>query len=463
MYKVTVGDKVLEANHGELLSSVLLSAGIYLNHPCGGKGNCKKCLVAVNGEEVLSCQYIIESDVSVSLSGCGEIKSFSGSGELNGSKENICVVLDLGTTTLALAAVSLDEKKIITTVTRTNPQRAYGADVMSRIEYCRKNSVGELQSAVVKELNDMLREAGCTHAKKMYVAGNTTMLHLLLGEDCSSMGVYPYTPVFLEGRCVRAEAIGLDYLDEVETLPSISAFVGADIVAGLNYVDLPANGKFNILVDLGTNAEIVLFSKTSALCTSAAAGPCFEGANISCGMNAVSGAVCSYGDGKAVTVGNTSAKGICATGLVDIVAYLIYKGKLDETGSLEGEQFQVAENVFITQQDIRQYQLAKSAVYSGIETLVKIKGITYDDIEKLYVSGGFSCAMNFANATATGLIPKELEEKCVAVDNSSLLGGVRFACENNNYLICSDKAVYIDLSSNPIFKNSFIEHMGFIC
>ncbi len=463
MYKVTVDEKVLEANHGELLSSVLLGAGIYIDHPCGGKGSCKKCLVTANGEEVLSCRYIIESDVSVCLPECVEVKAFSGSKELRDLNENICFVLDLGTTTLALAAVSLDEKKIITTVTRANPQRAFGTDVMSRIEYCRNNSVGELQSAVVNEVNDMLREVGNAYGKKMYVAGNTTMLHLLLGVDCSSMGAYPYAPVFLEGRRVKAETIGLDYLDEVETLPSISAFVGADIVAGLNYVDSPANGKFNILVDLGTNAEIVLFSKTAALCTSAAAGPCFEGANISCGMSAVSGAVCSYEEGKAITIGNAPAKGICATGLVDIIAYLIYKGKLDKTGLLEGEQFKIAENVFITQQDIRQYQLAKSAVCSGIETLVKIKGITYDDIEKIYVSGGFSSAMNFANAAATGLIPKELEKKCVAVDNSSLLGGVRLACEKSNYLTYSDKAVYIDLSSNPIFKNAFIEHMVFMC
>lgn len=463
MYKVTVGDKVLTANQGELLSSVLLSADIYIDHPCGGKGSCKKCLVRVNGEEVLSCQYIIEKDVSVSLPETGEIASFIGAEESGNVTDNVCFVLDLGTTTLALAMVSLDEKKIVRNLTCTNPQRAFGADVMSRIEYCRNNSVGELQSVVVNAVNDMLREMGNAYGKKLYVAGNTTMLHLFLGVDCSSMGAYPYTPAFLEGRIINAKDIGVDFLSEVETLPSIAPFVGADIVAGLNYVPQPSKSKFNMLVDLGTNAEIVLFSSTSALCTSAAAGPCFEGANISCGMSAVSGAVCAYEKGRAITIDNTPAKGICGTGLVDVIAYLIYNNKIDETGLMDCGQFQVAENVFVTQQDIRQYQLAKSAVRSGIETLIKVKGISFDDIETLFVSGGFSSALNVLNAAATGLIPKKLETKTVAVNNSSLLGAVKFVCEKNNLAIYSEKVVYIDLSSNPLFEKLFIEHIEFMC
>lgn len=463
MYKVTVGDKVLTANQGELLSSVLLSADIYIDHPCGGKGNCKKCLVRVNGEEVLSCRYIIEKDVTVSLPETGEIASFIGAEESGNVTDNVCFVLDLGTTTLALAMVSLDEKKIVRNLTCTNPQRAFGADVMSRIEYCRNNSVGELQSVVVNAVNDMLREMGNAHGKKLYVAGNTAMLHLFLGVDCSSMGAYPYTPAFLEGKIIDAKYIGVDFLSEVEILPSIASFVGADIVAGLNYVPRPSKGKFNMLVDLGTNAEIVLFSSTSALCTSAAAGPCFEGANISCGMSAVSGAVCAYENGRATIIDNAPAKGICGTGLVDVIAYLIYNNKIDETGLMDCGQFQVAENVFVTQQDIRQYQLAKSAVRSGIETLIKVKGISFDDIETLFVSGGFSSALNVLNAAATGLIPKKLETKTVAVNNSSLLGAVKFVCEKNNLAIYSEKAVYIDLSSNPLFEKLFIEHIEFMC
>ena len=463
MFKVTVNNTIISAQRSERLSDVLRRGGLSVEHPCGGKGSCKKCLVTVNGEDVLACQYIIESDISVSLPEQGGISSFIGAEETGRITDNICYVLDLGTTTLVLAKVSLDEKKIISSLTRTNPQRTFGADVMSRIEYCRNNSVKELQSVVVSAVNDMLREMGDADGKKMFVAGNTTMLHILLGEDCSSMGVYPYTPSFLGKRIVPAEDIGLSYLNEVEALPSISAFVGADIVAGLNYVPMPSAGKFNLLVDLGTNAEIVLFSQTSVLCTSAAAGPCFEGANISCGMSAVSGAVCAYEKGEATTVDNAPAKGICGTGLVDVVAYIIYSGKIDVTGLMDCEQFRVAENVFVTQQDIRQYQLAKSAVHAGIETMLRIKGINYDDIEELYISGGFSTKLNIHNAAATGLILKELEDKTKAVNNSSLLGAVKFACEGSDLSFYSKKAAYIDLSTNPGFKKSFIEHMDFKC
>ena len=463
MYKVTVDDKIITANHGEVLSDALRRAGMSVDHPCGGKGSCKKCLVRVNGKEVLSCQYIIEKDISISLPEQGRILSHIGAEETGVNTDNICFVLDLGTTTIALAKVSLDEKKIIRTLTCTNPQRVFGADVMSRIEYCCNNSAGELQSSVIKAVNDMLLQMGNANGKKLYVAGNTAMLHLFLGVDCSSMGTYPYTPVFLEGRTVNAKDIGVDFISEVETLPSISAFVGADIVAGLNFVPMPSAGKFNILVDLGTNAEIVLFSETSALCTSAAAGPCFEGANISCGMSAVSGAVCAYEKGEATTIDNAPARGVCGTGLVDIIAYLIYSNKIDTTGLMDCEQFRVAENVFITQQDIRQYQLAKSAVRSGIETLLRIKGIKADDIEALYISGGFSTKLNMRNAAATGLIPEELEAKSKAVNNSSLLGAVKFACEGNDLSFCSEKAVYIDLSNNSAFKKMLIEHIGFKC
>ena len=463
MYKVNVANRILTANHGELLSDVLRRGGLTVDHPCGGKGSCKKCLVSVNGEEVLSCRYIIEKDIAVSLPQTEEITSFVGEEETGCAADNVCFALDLGTTTLALAAVFLDENKIISTLVGTNPQRAFGADVMSRIEYCREHSAGDLQSAVVGAVNGLLSQMGNAQGKKLYVAGNTVMLHLLLGEDCTGMGTYPYTPAFLEGRTVSAKDIGIDFVDEVEALPSIAPFVGADIVAGLNYVARPSRGKFNVLVDLGTNAEIVLFSQTSALCTSASAGPCFEGASLSCGMSAVSGAVCAYEKGRAVTVNDAPPKGICGTGLVDIIAYLLYSGKIDSTGLLACGRFDVAENVFVTQQDIRQFQLAKSAVRSGVETLIKIKGISFDEIERLYIAGGFSRGMNVSNAAATGLIPKELVGRCEAVNNSSLLGTVKLACRNNDLSAFVQKTAYIDLSSNAVFKKMFIEQMEFMC
>ncbi|MBR6531603.1 MAG: DUF4445 domain-containing protein [Clostridia bacterium] len=460
MHKVTVNGKIFLAEDGALLSDVLMKSGGGVSHICGGKGKCKKCLVAVDGNAVLSCQYRIHSDISVSFCSEDEIISETGAVETAEKAENLCLALDIGTTTLALALVSHDTKSIVKTVTRANPQRVSGADVMSRIEYCRKNGVYGLQKPLIDTINYMIVELSADKTLEIYVSGNVTMLHIFLGIDCSSIGVAPYTPVFLEGRTVSGNSLGLN-VSEVTTLPSIHSFTGADIVAGMSFVGFPKKGRYNLLVDLGTNAEIVLFNEDSALCTSAAAGPCFEGANISCGMSATGGAVYSYKNGICHTVGNLPARGICGTGLVDIVAGLLKNGTVDETGFMECESFPITDGVEITQADIREYQLAKSAVYSAIVTLVRQKGIAFDDIETMYISGGFSAKISVENAVATGLLPTELKDKCVAVNNSSLLGTVKYACEKSDLSQFIRNATYLDLSASTDFSELFIENMVF--
>ncbi len=460
MNKVTINGKTEYAENGTLLSDILIKSDKCVEHPCGGKGICKKCVVTVNGKEELSCRYRINSDIAVIIPEKSDILSETGADESGKLTESLCFALDIGTTTLALALVSLDENKIIKVITRTNPQRTFGADVMTRIEYCRKNGVESLNTPLISEINQMISDMSDDIIEKLYVSGNATMLHIFFGIDCSSMGVAPYTPVFLESKTEKAEKLGIIGVETVESLPSIAAFVGADIVAGLNFVGMPENGKHNLLIDLGTNAEIVLFSEKSALCTAAAAGPCFEGANISCGMSATDGAVCSYSANGIKTISDAPAKGICGTGLVDIIAYLLDKEIVDETGYME-DDFEVADGVYLNQADIRQYQLAKSAVYSAILTLMQMKNISFDDIEKMYISGGFSAKINIENAVKTGLLPKELAQKCIAINNSSLLGTVKYACEKNDLAIYIDNSTYVDLSANPTFSDLFIENMMF--
>lgn len=458
MHKVIINGKTEYAPHGTLLSDILNKSGNGVAHLCGGKGICQKCTVTVNGKPELSCRYKIESDITVSFEERNEILSESGASQSGKVTDNVCYALDIGTTTLALALVSLDENKIIKVITRTNPQVKYGADVMTRIEYCTKNGVDALQKAVIAEINAMIKSLGIP-APKMYVSANTTMLHLFFGVDCSAMGVSPYSPTFLESKTGKAKALGIEYVEEVESLPMVDAFVGADIVAGLGLVDMPSKGKHSLLVDLGTNAEIVLFDEESALCTSAAAGPCFEGANISCGMSATAGAVYAYYDGKVKTVGDETPKGICGTGLIDVIAHFIKNGTVDESGYMEEQSVEIAESVSVTQEDIRQYQLAKSAVYSAVITLLHIKNVDFGEIEKLYISGGFSAKINTENAALTGLLPKELTDKCTALNNSSLLGTVKYAAENVQ--ISTDNITYVDLSATPEFSDLFIENMMF--
>lgn len=466
MCKVTINNHQYDIPKGKLLSEVLVDNGFSVAHICGGRGICGKCKVTVDGESVLSCRYIINNDITVELPLNSDVESVTGAEESNRLSKKMCYALDIGTTTVALALVSLDNREIINVVTCTNPQVSFGADVISRIDYCRQNSVDKLQKAVVDGVNNLINRMGGIYCDEMYVSGNTTMLHLLLGKNPSSMGVAPYTPEFLESQSVKGENIGLICTGNLISLPCIASFVGADLVSGMNYVGMPSEDKYNLLVDLGTNAEIVLFSGNSVLCTSAAAGPCFEGANISCGMSATDGAVYAFeiGDNKKAkpkTISDVEPEGICGTGLVDIVSELVKNGIIDETGYMECENYKIAEKVYLSQGDVRQYQLAKSAVYSAIVTLLKIENIEFSQIENMYISGGFSAKINIDNAVKTGLLPKELKEKAVPINNSSLLGTVKFGCEKNNLQTYLENARYIDLSMNTDFSELFINNMEF--
>ena len=461
MHKVVINGKTLTVETGTLLSEVLIKEKSDVNHICGGKGTCNKCLVLVNGKEELSCQYKINSDITVSTYGEGNILSETGAEETGKLTDNLCFALDIGTTTLALALVSLDEKKIVEVKTATNPQRKFGADIMTRIDYCQKNGTKEPHSSLIDQINSMVEDFGSLGTKKMYVSGNATMLHIFFNIDPSSMGVAPYIPVFLDGKIERAETLGLKGVETIESLPSIGSFVGADIVAGLYYVGKPKKGKHSLLVDLGTNAEIVLFDENSALSTASAAGPCFEGANISQGMSATEGAIYLYENGNFKTIGDKAPIGICGTGLVDIMSELVSNETIDETGCMEDEEFFITENITLNQADIRQYQLAKSAVCSGIVTLLKMKEVNFEQIDKMYISGGFSAKINIKNAVITGLLPKELKEKCEAIKNSSLLGTVKYACEQDDLDSFIKGAKYVDLSANPTFSDLFVENMMF--
>lgn len=462
MHKVRLNNQIIEAPAGIRLSDILMKSGEKLHHPCGGKGTCKKCLVLVNGKEELSCQYKIKSDINVVLPENDDIFSETGAKESGENTENCCFCLDIGTTTLALALVSLDKKEIIKVKTATNPQRAFGGDVLTRIEYCNKNDVSELQTCLINKINEMIDDIGVSTANTMYVSGNTTMLHIFFGVDPSSMGVSPYTPIFIESKEINANEIGIKSIKNVISLPCISAFVGADLVAGINYAEIPEDNKFNVLVDLGTNAEIVLYNKNELYCTSAAAGPCFEGANITCGMSATDAAIYSYANnGNYETINNTQPKGICGTGLVDIIAVLLEKGIIDETGYMDCEEYFLTNNIKITQKDIRQFQLAKSAVYSGLTTILREKEVSFKAIENLFISGGFSTKINIDNAVKTGLLPSELKNKIIVLNNSSLLGTVKYACEGNDLSYYLKNAEYIDLSTNEIFSDLYIENMEF--
>ena len=459
MVKVVINGEGMLAKAGTPLSALL-----DVEKPCGGNGKCGKCRVLVNGKSELACRYVINSDVEVITQKKREIHAETGVFENTEASDNLCFVLDIGTTTLALALVSLDERGTVRALTATNPQRRFGADVMSRIDYCRKNSVKELQEVLVKEINRMIRTVGAPGVYDMYVTANVTMLHTLFGVDCTSIGTAPYTPTFLSERIEEAKDLGIEGVKTVISLPSVSSFVGADIVSGLYLTGLPEGGKYNMLIDLGTNAEVVLYSNKSGLATAAAAGPCFEGANISCGMSATAGAIYAfksdYGRSSYKTIEDAAPLGICGTGLIDIISELLKNGVIDESGYMDGG-YDIAPEVCLLPEDVRQYQLAKSAIYSAILSLIKSEGISFDDIAVLYISGGFSSKINIPAAANTGLIPRELAHKTVALSNSALQGAIKLVCDGADASPYAEMIKYTDLSSNGYFAELFIENMAF--
>ncbi len=471
MPEARVNGKPFYAPVGEPLTDVLSRLGIPTDHPCGGRGACKKCTVLVDGKPELACQYIIRSDVSVEVElpptihvpALGPHPTAEPWVEL--PAEHAALVLDIGTTTLALYATDTRTGQLLWGSSANNPQRAFGADVMSRIAAVRDHGVEPLAAALRAELQRLV-DAVIAHCHlppcPLYVAGNTTMLHLLLGVDPTPMGAAPYTPAFLAEQHLSPADCGLRGVTEVTTLPGISAFVGADLVAGLHDVGQPESGKWRLLVDLGTNAEILLYSQEKILCTAAAAGPCFEGACISSGMSATGGAICSYDlDGTCETVEDVPPEGICGTGLVDAVAVLLERGIVDETGYMDTPAFYLCEGVSLVQEDIRQYQLAKSAIHAAIEALVRRAGITWDDIEQMSIAGGFASLINVENAVRTGLLPRALADRCVPETNTALLGTARYAHDGADLSALVARAEFIDLAADPYFSERFMEGMLF--
>jgi len=382
------------------------------------------------------------------------------------------VALDIGTTTISARLIDLDTATPLDTISEMNDQRVFGADVMSRIGAARGGRTRELFSVINWQTERILRSLmerwELPKLEKLSVSGNTTMLHLFLNEDPSGMGEVPFTPVFLEERELKGEALSLS-VDNVTVLPSISAFIGGDITAGLAVLDiLNAEGP-TLLVDIGTNGEMALFSRGGILCCSTAAGPAFEGAEISCGMSGIRGAISGVeflnGALSVTTIGNVPPRGVCGSGLIDAVAVMLEQGIIDETGLMEHcPAYTLADGVSLNNRDIRQFQLAKSAILSGIRILCKNGGLTPLDIQNVYIAGSFGFFVNKKNAVKTGILPKEFLDRMTVSGNLSLQGAEESLASEDFLERCKQiisRCSVIDLSLDPAFMDEFAENMLF--
>ena len=521
-YTVTVKreEKIteLEGTKGVSLLDTLIANDIYISAACGGKGKCGKCKVCMTGNPTeitdmdrqfldeeqllegwrLACLSFPEEDCCVTVS-VGDESDF----EIVSDYQNIRkesgltqeefydIGIDIGTTTIAVNLIGGTSKEVLGTFTTINKQRAYGADVISRIQASNDGKLEELKISIRKDLYEgicqVIADEGIDGklVRRIAIAGNTTMGHLLMGYSCETLGVFPFTPVDISTIKVSFEEMfgGIEGLDgtflqaQIVLIPGISTYVGADITAGMLSCGFDRQEKTCLLIDLGTNGEMAIGNKDKILVTSTAAGPAFEGGNISCGMGSVKGAICNVkieNDNVSVrTIGEKAPIGLCGTGVIETVYELLQNELLDETGMLDEDYFDdgfvlaqtpKGEDITFTQKDVREIQLAKSAVRAGMETLLLRFGVSYDDVDRVFLAGGFGYKINLEKAIGIGLLPEELHDKISAVGNSSLGGTVVYltdedAVERTERIVAASEE--IPLSTDKDFNRFYTDYMFF--
>lgn len=411
------------------------------------------------------------------------------------------VAFDIGTTTMVGYLVNLRSGQVMTALPRSNPQAAHGADVMSRICYAEQAAgLARLQAEVTAAMAEMATTMALQKGLSLRdivaitAVGNTCMHHLLLGIPPARLGQSPYLPVGRSEMFVRGSDIGLaGFADSlVWTGPIIGGFVGADAVAAGVAGQLLADDQPRLLIDLGTNGEILLSAKGRILACSAAAGPAFEGVQISCGMRAEQGAI----DGVSFTpdgvqlhvLGKDAApRGICGSGLIDAVAEMLRTGVIDETGrfnsaaevaatagphvaaqvdeSGQATVFRLAPGVELTQGDIREVQLAKGAIRAAIEVCCSELGISSAEISEVLLAGAFGTYIRKDNAVRIGLLPELPLRQIRSIGNAAGAGAIlalTSQAARANSVTLAARAEHIDLGGHPAFQERFVDAMLFM-
>lgn len=500
--------KSFQLGKNDSLAEGLIRNGFYINSPCGGVGLCGKCKVRIikgsaavssndknlftaselNSGYRLSCTMYPTEDITIELKEHNEydFEAVSIDTDLTVTETDngeYKIAIDIGTTTIAFALMN-DKGNICASLSSVNNQRRYGADIISRINAANTGKQNELAQSIRIDLSDGINSLcgdfgiSVDQISQITISANTTMTHLLLKYDCFTLTQYPFTPVNIDIIKGKAkDLIGLDCNANVTLLPGISTYIGGDIVSGLYKYEFDKNDDICLLVDLGTNGEMALGNRNKILAASTAAGPAFEGCNISCGTGSIPGAICSaeITNNKAIihTIHDKAPIGICGTGVIEITAELLKANLLDETGLLCPIYFDSGfpisktadgNDIIFTQSDIRELQLAKSAIYAGIQTLLLRYGITAKQVARVYIAGGFGYKLNIDKAVKIRMLPNEFSDSAQAVGNSSLAGAIKSIknsdCENSFHKLISISKE-INLSADQDFANFFIESMMF--
>lgn len=439
---------------GKILLEALAKEGYFVNAACGGGGTCGKCVLNVNDggwKEVKSCRFVVpEGGIEVRLEGEEKRDRLKSVGRAD-------VAIDIGTTTVEMMING-------ESVAFLNPQRSFGSDVVLRINKASEGRLDEMRNVLLSKIRSVLDEIGVSEIGRLFVCGNPTMTHIFAGVTPVQIGEYPYKPEFDEfhGKVpgiVSEETVILP--GGTKELPG-SGFIGSDVISAATYAGIK-DGE--MIVDFGTNGEIILSNGGKFYACSAAAGPCFEGGNITNGTGGVKGAIKSVttekGTLKIKTIDGAKACGICGSGLVSGVAALRKMNAITQDGYLEKE-FDLG-GVSLFPQDVRAYQLGKSAILSGIISLCEYAGIKTEDVKTVFVAGGLGKYLDAESAVETGLLPKTFRGKIKAVGNAALRGTYEALNDKTfekRLRENAKKVVIYDLGASERFKELFLENMN---
>jgi len=477
-----------KAEEGENLLTVMQRAGWAVNSPCGGHGTCGKCRVYVkrNGESVfseeLACRIFIYEDLTVKIPSTeAKISVLTDSVHERSTAlpvaEGYMVAFDIGTTTVV--GYLLDGKKgsVLSARGMLNPQTAYGADVISRIDYALSHSPEPLTQSIRNVLNTLTAELCDENGirpeeiQAVSVVGNTAMHHLFLNLPTNSLAKLPYAPFSTERRILSPLDYGIRVAPEavLHVLPVIAGFVGADTVACLLAGNWSEREELSLMIDIGTNGEMVLGNRERMTVCSTAAGPAFEGAKISCGMRGAEGAIdhVRLVDGKPEyhVIGGGTAKGICGSGLLDLIAVLVELEIIDETGLLETPEYELeGTGLRITRKDVREVQLAKAAIASGILLMAEYMNVKLKDIRTVEIAGAFGSFMDIDSVCAIGMLPKELKDRVHVVGNAAGEGAKLVLLDRENLEQADSlarNAEFLELATMKHFQDTFVDALEF--
>ena len=480
------GIRTIEAEIGETLLSALTREGLILSAPCGGRGRCGKCILRAVGSfenepsefagvipegSVLACHTRVTGDSEVWLTETENRILSAGTGRetVSDGEEGLGVAVDIGTTTVAAYLVNLQNGETLACETMLNPQRGHGADVISRLSFAMEKTdnallcQNEILTAIREMTRKMLEKSGNAgkEIKMVSCVGNTVMMHLLGGYPVDSLALAPFTPFYTEPHEKTLNGMKT-YLGGC-----ISGYVGADTVGAALACDLDITDETALLIDIGTNGEIVLRHEGKFVCCSCAAGPAFEGAHIACGTGAVTGAIDHVKNENGTltysTIGNSEAVGICGSGLIDLVAALVDEEEISPAGRMSAD-YRLNDRVYLARGDVREVQLAKAAIAAGIQILLDEMGISGEDVRKVYVAGGFGNFINMENACKIGMLPMEFLPRIECVGNAAGDGARRMLLSANMRERAKEfrnRARYVELAAQPDFNDLYAENLLF--